>query len=182
MKALPVLFLILFTLPFGAMAQEEQEKTAVEPRSGFGSANPSLQQAADEKPGLADIEKPDRVIYQRVDQKALFPGCEKEIDAEKRALCAATKMQDWLQSRLKYPKAAVRKNIQGEVVVECIVDRFGNLSEPRLLEPLEGGCSEEALRLIGEMTKSVVWLPAKLRGMSVPSYVEIPVEFALPDK
>src|SRR5258706_15833284 len=52
---------------------------------------------------------------------------------------------------LKYPKAAAKNKISGEVVIEMDVDENGMLSNPKVIKSIGYGCGEEALRIVNSI-------------------------------
>lgn len=84
----------------------------------------------------------------------------------------------WLQflnEHLKYPKKAIRKNIQGTVVLQFIVGKDGSVSDLTALsgDPL---LIQAALDAMKETPK---WKPAMQNGRLVKSYKKQPIVFKL---
>jgi protein TonB len=83
----------------------------------------------------------------------------------------------FLQANLHYPNKAMRKNIQGIVVVQFIVDKDGSVSNIEAISgPESGGLREEAVRVI---KISGNWKPAEQNGKKVKSYKKQPIQFKL---
>jgi TonB family protein len=76
---------------------------------------------------------------------------------------------------LRYPEDARRRDMQGKVVVDFVVEASGSISNLRTLEALSGGCDEEAMRLV----RSVAWKPAFKEGQRVRSVLKLDVQFRL---
>jgi protein TonB len=100
--------------------------------------------------------------YVKVEREAYFPGGQRA-------------WLSFLQEHLEYPAKAKRKNIQGTVVVQFIVDKNGALS---YIEAISG---PEQLRqaAVKVIKKSPNWIPASQNGYNVKSYKKQPVGFAL---
>jgi protein TonB len=83
--------------------------------------------------------------------------------------------QRYLSKNLHYPDEAVSNEIQGDVVVQFIVDKEGNVSD---VEAISGPAElrEEAARVI---KKSGKWTAAIQNGRQVKSYKKQPVKFRL---
>jgi protein TonB len=81
----------------------------------------------------------------------------------------------YLNKNLHYPDEAVNNEIQGDVIVQFIVDKEGNVSE---VEAVSGPneLRDEAVRVI---KKSGKWSPAIQNGRQVKSYKKQPVKFRL---
>ena len=82
----------------------------------------------------------------------------------------------YLMDNLNYPKAAVRKRIQGTVVVQFIVDKDGNVTDAEVIQSVHPLLDDEALRLIKNSPR---WKPAIQDGKKVKSYKKQPVVFQL---
>ena len=100
--------------------------------------------------------------FVKVEREAYFPGGQRA-------------WLSFLQEHLEYPAKAKRKNIQGTVVVQFIVDKDGALS---YIEAISG---PEQLRqaAVNVIKKSPNWTPASQNGYNVKSYKKQPVGFAL---
>jgi len=81
----------------------------------------------------------------------------------------------FLNENLHYPKAAIKKNIEGKVVVQFIVDKEGNVTDIRALSGPDE-LREEAERV---MKKSPNWIPAQQGGRLVKAYKKQPITFRL---
>lgn len=68
-----------------------------------------------------------------------------------------------IHDRINYPKKALRAGIEGSVHVQFYVNRNGEVEDPKILRGLEGGCNEEALRVI----KATKFTPGRQRGRPV---------------
>jgi protein TonB len=81
----------------------------------------------------------------------------------------------YLNKNLHYPEEAVNGEIQGDVVVQFIVDKEGVVSE---VEALSGPneLRDEAVRVIKRSGK---WTPAIQNGRQVKSYKKQPIKFRL---
>jgi protein TonB len=81
----------------------------------------------------------------------------------------------FLIKNLHYPEEAQNNEIQGDVIVQFIVDKEGNVSE---VEAISGPneLREEAVRVI---KKSGKWTPAVQNGRQVKSYKKQPIKFRL---
>lgn len=81
----------------------------------------------------------------------------------------------FLNTHMKYPKKAVKRNIQGTVVLQFIVEKDGSLSSISALsgDPL---LQEAAIKVINESPK---WIPAVQDGRKVRSWKKQPIVFRL---
>jgi len=83
--------------------------------------------------------------------------------------------QRYLSKNLHYPDEAVNAEIQGDVIVQFIVDKEGNVSD---VEAISGPneLRDEAVRVIKRSGK---WTAAIQNGRQVKSYKKQPIKFRL---
>lgn len=86
------------------------------------------------------------------------------------------KMREYLQNNIKYPPIALDANIQGQVYLSFIVEKDGSISNVEVESPINGGCSEEALRVVKNMPD---WKPGKQMGKAVRVKFYLPIQFKL---
>ena len=81
----------------------------------------------------------------------------------------------YLNKSLRYPQEAIDNEVQGNVIVQFIVDKEGNVSD---VEAVSGPSElrDEAVRVI---KKSGKWTPAVQNGRQVKSYKKQPIVFRL---
>jgi TonB family protein len=84
----------------------------------------------------------------------------------------------FLFKSLKYPEAAVSNEVQGEVIVEFVVNTDGSVSDIRAISgPKE--LRDESVRVIRE---SGHWVPAMDKGVKVAAYKKQPINYKLETK
>jgi len=101
-------------------------------------------------------------IYTRVEIESDFPGG----------------LQAWLnflQANLKYPQKAIRKEIQGTVVLEFIVCTDGTVCNMAAIS----GPPELRKAALDAIKKTPMWIPANQDGKAVKSYKRQPITFRL---
>lgn len=81
----------------------------------------------------------------------------------------------YIAENLRYPEDARRRDIQGKVGVEFVVETSGNVSNVRSVDALGAGCDDEAMRLI----RSLKWRPAIKGGQRVRSIGKMDIQFRL---
>lgn len=85
----------------------------------------------------------------------------------------------YVDKHLKYPAAAAKDSIGGVVVVECVIEKDGRVSNVKVVRGIGGGCSEEAMRLVSTMPR---WKPCMMEGQPEQSTIRIDIPFASPGK
>lgn len=84
-------------------------------------------------------------------------------------------LNDYLLSELNYPKIALEQSIEGTVVIDFVVETNGYVGNIEVKKGVNGGCSEEAIRLI----KNTRWQPAEKDGQLVRYKISFPIKFSL---
>lgn len=80
-----------------------------------------------------------------------------------------------VQKNVVYPQLALQAGIEGRVIVQFVIDKEGNVVNPKVIRGIGGGCDEEALRAI----KMAKFRPGMQRGRPVSVMYTIPVTFRL---
>jgi protein TonB len=83
----------------------------------------------------------------------------------------------FLRKYIRYPEEALKKKIQGVVMVVFVVELDGSLSRVDVVNRLGGGCDEEAIRVTQTMPR---WEPGKRNGRAVRVMVRMPIVFRIP--
>lgn len=82
----------------------------------------------------------------------------------------------WLTRNLHYPLAAERQKIEGEVLVQFIVNTDGSVSDLKVVKPLHPYCDREAMRVLRTMPQ---WTPGMQNDKPCRTMVCIPIIFKL---
>jgi protein TonB len=120
-------------------------------------------------------------IFKVVEQMPRFPGCEdiSGSEAEKKQ-CAQQKLLEYVYKNIKYPAIARENGIQGQVVIQFVVEKDGSVTDARILRDIGAGCGQEALRVVEAMNNLPQgWTPGKQRGKAVRVMFTLPVKFKL---
>ncbi|MFO7997873.1 MAG: energy transducer TonB [Bacteroidales bacterium] len=87
-------------------------------------------------------------------------------------------IQDFLKKNLRYPKEALEKGIEGDVIVKYRVNGKGEVLDPRVVHGPGHGCDEEALRLVSMLQYEGV----KNRGLKVTTSNRMKIPFRIDRK
>ncbi|MGK0365041.1 MAG: TonB family protein [Saprospiraceae bacterium] len=123
-------------------------------------------------PPAPEVEEIFRVVENP--PRFLSSECEKYSTKREIAACADRAFTKFIYDQLKYPEEAFKKRIQGKVFVEFMVDKNGNVKDPKIVSDIGGGCGEEVIRIINICPK---WKPRRPRGRTVPIKVQTVVHF-----
>ena len=102
-------------------------------------------------------------IFTFVEQNPTFPG-------------GLEKMYQFLGTNIKYPEAAVKTNVQGNVITQFVVTKEGKITHINVVKSLSPETDAEAKRVIALMP---TWKPGKQNGHSVNVQYTLPIRFAL---
>ena len=83
----------------------------------------------------------------------------------------------FIARNIKYPESAYRQNLSGKVGLRFVVEPSGRNSNIKVLEPVGGGCTQEAVRLL----QMIRWMPGIKNSMAVRTFMNIDIEFKLPE-
>jgi len=111
-----------------------------------------------------------------VEDKPVFPGCERIKDKKKRDLCFQQKIIEHINNVYKYPPIAKDMGIQGKVYVSFVIDKLGRVKGIKVVRSVDKHLDEEAARIVGTFPK---FTPAKQRGRAVQVAYTVPISFKL---
>lgn len=80
----------------------------------------------------------------------------------------------WVMNHLTYPPAAVRKGIEGRVLVAFVVGTDGRLEHIRILESPDERLSQAVLKTLGKAPR---WSPGTQNGLPVRVKYTLPIDF-----
>lgn len=109
----------------------------------------------------AQSEAPE--IFTMVEQIPQFPGGDNAL-------------LDYLQTTIRYPKAARKEGREGKVYTKFVVNENGSISDAIVERSAGKDLDAEALRVLSAMPK---WTPGKQNGRAVKVYMRLPILFRL---
>ncbi len=129
----------------------------------------------------AQTANTDTTIYKVAEEQPRFPVCEKlDTTVAVKMQCAQQQLMLFMSRNIFYPVEARESNIEGQVVINFVVEKDGGLSNPKILKDIGGGCGIEALRLVNLMIdQQIKWVPGKNKGIPVRTLFTLPVKFKL---
>lgn len=102
-------------------------------------------------------------VFMVAEQMPEYPGGMKELFK-------------FLQDNVKYPESAMKKNVQGRVIVQFVVEKDGTPTEFNVVRSVAPDLDAEALRVMKAMSK---WKPGMQKGEPVRVKYTVPVSFQL---
>lgn len=100
-------------------------------------------------------------VFTVVEQMPSFPGGTEEF-------------YEFVSQNIKYPRKALRANVEGKVIVKFIVMEDGDISQVEVIKGIGFDCDEEAVRVL---KSSPDWIPGKHQGRNVKVTVMLPFTF-----
>lgn len=82
----------------------------------------------------------------------------------------------FLYANIKYPSLAKETGTEGMVFVSFVVDKYGKVTNPKVLRDPGAGLGEEAIRVVNMMP---TWTPGRQRGRAVNVVYNLPVKYKL---
>lgn len=80
-----------------------------------------------------------------------------------------------LYGKISYPRTAIRSGVEGRVFIQFVVDKEGNVRDPKVLRDIGGGCGDAAIEAVAD----VKFTPGRLNGEAVNVQYSMPVTFKL---
>ena len=110
-----------------------------------------------------DNKKDDVTIYNAVAQMPQFPGGEAALIK-------------YINSHINYPPAAAMNKVQGNVIVQFVVNKDGSVGEVKVVRSVDNDLDREAIRVIKSLPK---FTPGRQNGKAVNVWYTLPVPFKL---
>ena len=82
----------------------------------------------------------------------------------------------YLMYNVKYPKVALKKEIEGQVLVNFVINIDGSIGEVKVKKSINPMLDEEAVRLVKLMP---LWQAGMQDGKAVPVHFDLPINFVL---
>jgi protein TonB len=85
-------------------------------------------------------------------------------------------LMKFLQQNIKYPEQAQKDSIQGRVIVQFVINKMGQVTDPTIMRSVSPELDAEALRVTNAMP---LWTPGKQKGKAVNVKFTLPITFKL---
>ena len=102
-------------------------------------------------------------VFSVVEEMPVFPGGNNEF-------------YEYVAKNLKYPRKALKAQVEGKVIVRFVVAEDGDVSDIEILKGIGYDCDEEAIRVLESSPK---WIPGKQQGKNVKVRVMVPLTFSI---
>lgn len=82
-------------------------------------------------------------------------------------------VQDFILKNIVFPESAAKVEISGVVKLKLVIETSGLPSNIMVIEPVGGGCTEEAIRIV----QLIKWMPGFKDGQAVRTCFNISIRF-----
>jgi Gram-negative bacterial TonB protein C-terminal len=122
-------------------------------------------------------------VYELVDKIPGLPTCQAAGKRDEWVRdCVGKSLQEFFARNLAYPELALKIGLEGDIQVEYVVGKNGQVRNVRLLNNLGVGCEEEVRRLFDLMnSKNIGWVPGEENGQKVDVVQRVTVPFRIPN-
>jgi len=86
-------------------------------------------------------------------------------------------LEKFITKNIIYPETAYRQSLSGKVKLRFVVEPQGRASNIKVIEPVGGGCNQEAIRLL----LLIRWMPGIKDNLAVRTLMNLEIEFKLPE-
>ena len=106
----------------------------------------------------------DEILFCTQQIPAQFPGGQEAL-------------MKWIEQNKVYPQKALKKGIEGRVIVQFVVKKDGTVTNGKIVRGVDPLLDKEALRLVSIMPK---WSPGRFAGKDTRFTYNLPLLFKLP--
>lgn len=159
-------FKIMLLLPFlvAAVAMQSCRFNQQEQQNATQTIEPPAESATATAPAQsAEMANATDSLFTVVEVMPEYPG-------------GTEAMMKFLAENIQYPEEARKKQVQGPVYVNFVVEKDGSVGEVKILKGIGNGCDDEAMRVVKMMP---AWKPGTQRGQTVRVSFNLPVRFKL---
>ncbi len=117
-------------------------------------------------------------VFEDAEVMPRFAGCDDiQLTPKQQTECSNRKLIEFIRSETNYPTSAKENKIEGKVIIDFVVDKTGKTTDVKIVNPVGGGCSEEAVRVVEAMP---YWTPGLIAGAPVNVKLRLPFSFKIP--
>lgn len=128
---------------------------------------------------LANKNVAEKLPFAFVEEKPTFSSCE-SAPLKQQAACFKLELQKHIKKNFKYPSKSFNKSIQGRVLIQFVINEFGNIENIITRGPFKGEeLEKEARRIVEKLPK---FNPGKVNGTPIKVKYGFPINFKIPGK
>lgn len=120
-------------------------------------------------------------VYELPDDVPAFPSCRQKGKRDEQIRdCSLDYLDDFFNRNMIYPEDALRVGLEGDIQVEFVVGKDGQIRNVVLKNDIGLGCGEETRRLFNLANeKNIGWLPGEEKGQKVNVLFKTTVRFRI---
>lgn len=88
-------------------------------------------------------------------------------------------LQKLTTDKLKYPLSSIQKYSHGYVLIKCIIEPTGIMSEATLIKGIDTDCDFAINDFLTQFKDKIVWKPGKVDGVNVKQEIILPFDFSI---
>ena len=109
------------------------------------------------------VSQTNQKVFDAVEQMPEYPG-------------GMQAMMEFLQTNMKYPEDAAKQKVEGRVMVQCVVETDGSITDVHVAKQVFPSLDAEAIRVVQAMPK---WTPGMDKGRVVRVKYNLPIVFRM---
>ena len=159
MKTFRFLLTLVLTLAcYTAQAQGASKRATAERKCfSLNDGSATMRERIIREKAIADS------VNVNVDVQPVYPGGE-------------TALLTSVAQNLVYPAVAIKKKVQGIVLVKFLISSDGSVIYAEIQKPLSPECDQAAIDIVKKFQR---FTPAKSKGQAVPMWYTLPIRFRL---
>ncbi len=145
------------------MKQEKKQSIQIEQPVVKEINQPSAMELVTPPPVECEGEFDESDVFLMVETMPAFPG-------------GMGPLITYLRDNIKYPESAQKAGLEGRVIVQFIVSKTAEITNPVVIHSVNAALDAEAIRVVTSMPK---WSPGEQQGKKVKVRYRVPVTFRL---
>jgi len=119
-------------------------------------------------------KKLNSAYYTDVNGEKVYQLCENNAEIRK-----FNSLQKSAKENLTYPLESLHKNVHGFVLLKCIVEPSGLVSELEIIKGLDAASDKATLAFLSCFKTEAYWKPGKIDGKEVKQEIIFPIDFSI---
>jgi antitoxin component YwqK of YwqJK toxin-antitoxin module len=104
----------------------------------------------------------------------VYQVCENNAEIKK-----IKNLQKLIKEKVNYPVASIQNSNHGYVLLKCIIDPSGIVSEIKLIKGIDADCDKAILDFGTCFKNEVYWNPGKVEGKAIKQEIILPIDFSI---
>ena len=114
-------------------------------------------------------------LYKVVQEMPRFSECAEKESIKEKTKCSDKEMMMYVLRKIKIPKTMDVSQVSSDkIVVSIIIDKEGNIKNPKVIKSIHPDFDAAFLKMLQEMP---TWIPGKQDGRNVNVQMNLPMNF-----